>query len=78
MTNEILRIFRGEIYATADGEEFSVVDLDPRTGYALITNSDGREGVMGIDNMLHAIQSGALVNVEGAREDQDFDGEQGE
>ena len=64
MGNEILKIFHGETYATADGEEFSIMDLDSKSGYALIENSDGREGVMGIGNMLQAIQSGALVNVE--------------
>jgi len=63
MRSELLRIFLGEIYATADGEEFSIIDLDAKTGYALIESSDGREGLMGIANMLSAIQGGGLVSV---------------
>ena len=78
MGKEILKIFHGETYATADGEEFSIMDLDSKSGYALIENSDGREGVMGIGNMLQAIQSGALVNVEEEREKVDLASDAGE
>jgi hypothetical protein len=69
MSNEIVRVFVGHTFATPDGEEFTVADLDPRSGYVVIENLQDDRGVMHLSDMLEAIKSGALVNIDEDEED---------
>ena len=64
MHADFLGIFPGQTFATADGEEISVLDLDPKSGYAVIETSEHEQGVANLSGMLAAIENGLLVIVE--------------
>lgn len=63
MRADLLGIFCGQTFATAGGDEFTVVDLDPKHGYAVIETLKEERGVLELGAMLQAIHDGVLVNV---------------
>lgn len=64
MRTELVGIFQGQRFATADGEEFTVMDLDTKSGYAVVETLEDEQGIMDLGAMLQAIHSGVLVNVD--------------
>lgn len=64
MNNECLGIFQGQKFATANGEEFTVVDIVPKKRFAIVENLYDGKGVMDLGIMLEAIQTGTLVNID--------------
>ena len=71
MGNLTFVILRGQTFATAEGEEFTVVDLVPDNGYAVVENLQEQRGVMNLSEMLEAIQTGVLVNVDSEHDEPD-------
>jgi hypothetical protein len=64
MRTELVGIFRGQSFATADGEEFTVVELDAKSGYAVVETLEDEQGIMDLGAMLEAIHKGVLVNID--------------
>ena len=64
MSNEITRIFCGQVYITADGEQFTVVDLNSERGYAVIENPECDRGVMALGDILEAVRTGQIICVD--------------
>ena len=58
-------IFTGQMYAADDGTEFTIVDFDVKTGRVVVETTDGRQGVMTLDDVLSAIRNRDLVDVPG-------------
>jgi hypothetical protein len=71
MHSGLLGIFRGQSFATADGEEFTVLDLDPTSGYAVIETLKDEQGVMDLGGMLEAIHNGVLVSLDEKSDSED-------
>ncbi len=69
MSTEFPKILCGHTYGTTDGEEFTVVDLDPKNGRVIIEASDGHQGVIDLDDMLEAIRTGEIESVDEQDED---------
>jgi hypothetical protein len=73
MGTAVVGIFPGQTFATADGEELTVVELIPRIGYAVVETLEEKQGVVNLGDMLDAIQRGALVNVDGQHDEPESD-----
>lgn len=64
MSTEIPSIFQNQTYVTADGNEFTVIDLNLQNGQVVIEDQDDRQGVMDLDDLLQAIRSGKFILVD--------------
>lgn len=71
MSIEIPNIFQGQTYTTADGDEFTVVDLNLQNGQVVVNDQDGRQGVMDLDDLLQGIRGGKLFLVDDDEDDED-------
>lgn len=69
MSADVLGIFQGQIFATTDGTEITVLDLDPEAERVLIETVDFGQGVMELGVLLRAIRSGELTTVKRTADD---------
>lgn len=63
MNSAIPHIVRGQVYATSEGQRFTVINFDPANGRVLIATPEGRQGVMHLDDMLQALREGEVADV---------------
>ena len=64
MNIKIPNIFQGQAYATTDGDVFTVMDLNLKSGQAVIEDQDDCQGVIDLDDLLQAIRNGKFILIE--------------